>query len=222
MRWGSLQLAATARLPLLTCIAAMWWASASYGATVTFEPDVVPLGTRYGGAFGQTPGETVFTQDGIGMSVERLITGSTSSFVRVEVGGRFASFFDSTPIELDQIAVAFTFTGLAFDVTSVTLEVRDFGGISNFSVNGAAPLQLDALGDIPAIVAPGISATLLPDRDDPQRIQLFSQPGVAIERFLIGGQELALDNVTAVPEPTSLLLLGLATAAVVRSRRRSN
>jgi len=115
----------------------------------------------------------------------------------------------------------FSFGSLPFDVTEVTLEVRDFAGISNFSVNGGTPLQLGALGELPANVAPGITAVLVPDRTDPRRLTVVSQAGTSINRFLIGGQELAIDNVTAVPEPTTMLLLALGAAGLVRSRRRS-
>lgn len=222
MRWGRFQFAGLLRTPAMACVAAICWASASLGATVTFEPDVVATGTRYGEAFGQLPGgPPVLSQDGINMSVERLITGSTTAFVRAEVGGRFTSFFDSTPLELAEIAVVFSFEDLAFDVTSVTLEVRDFGGIANFAINGGVPLQLAALEDLPRGIAPGFTAVLLPETSDPRRITIFSDSGEPIRRFLIGGQELGIDNITAIPEPTSLVLLGIATAGLLGSRRRS-
>lgn len=222
MRWGRFQFAGLLRTPAMACVAAICWASASLGATVTFEPDVVATGTRYGEAFGDLPGGApVLSQDGIDMSLERLITGSTTAFVRAEVGGRFASFFDTTPLELAEIAVVFSFENVPFDVTSVTLEVRDFGGITNFSVNGGSILQLAALGDLPTVVGPGVSAVLFPDTSDPRRLTLTSENGVPIRQFLIGSQELGIDNITAVPEPTSLVLLGIATAGLLGSRRRS-
>lgn len=205
---------------MLACASAALAAGSAQGAaTVTFEADVVPFGQKYGQAFGQSPGDPVLTQARIEMSVQNFYDGPFTGFVRAEVGGRYLPFFESTPLELNAISVAFDFTDLLFTVDTVTFEVREFSPGSNFSVNGATPFELDRLGDIPAIVAQGITATLLPDPQHVERITLASHDGTPIDRFLIGGYELAIDNVAAVPEPATFGLLALAGAAAMRRGR---
>jgi len=219
MQWGYLQSGGRSRAAALASLAvALRLVPASFAATVTFESDVVPLGQKYGQDFGQRPGETVLSQDLIDMSVHNLTVDSMTFFVRAEVGGQYASIFSSTPLELREIAVAFDFRHLPFTVTAVTFEVGDIGGSSNFAVNDSLPQQLDAIRDLPGLIVPGIGATVIPLDAQLDRITLVSLNGTPIERFLIGGQELSIDNITAVPEPGSLLLLGLATTALLRRR----
>lgn len=177
----------------------------SLGATVDFE--TVPLGSTYGEAFGHTPGDVVLTQDGIKMSAEDFLLGSFVGFIRAEVGGRYDDSFPTTPLELDNISVLFDFADVGFEVTEVTLSYQEFGGDDNFAVNGEMCHQLADLSDIPADVAPGVTATV--------------QGGVIslagdVNSFLIGGQELGIDDIVAVPEPTTLALLGLGAAGLLR------
>jgi hypothetical protein len=152
----------------------------------------------------------VLTQDGINMSVEQFRLGTFVGFIRAEIGGRYAGSFSSTPLDIDNISVRFDFSGVGFPVTEVTLDYREFGGADNFAVNGSSKYQLDQLADLPANIAPGVTATVIGNE-----IRLVGP----ISNFLIGGQELAIDNVAAVPEPTAILLLGVGASAVLRGRR---
>ena len=65
--------------------------------------------------------------------------------------------------------------------------------------------------DLPANVAPGVSALVTGD--------MITLTGV-VNRFQIGGQELAIDTIVAVPEPATLGLLGLGAATLMLRRRR--
>ena len=196
---------------LVACLA---WAitslSASFAVAETMNFESIPVGTRYGAAFGDIPGSPpVLTEDGIDMTVENFILGSFTGFIRAEVGGQYGAFFPTTPLELDNISVAFDFTSLPFDVTIVTLEFLDFGvvGGTNISANNGTRFSLDT---VPTNIAPGVTASIEND--------LITMTG-SIDRLLIGGQELAIDNVTALPEPTTALLLGLTTGLLALRRR---
>ncbi|MDO8629321.1 MAG: PEP-CTERM sorting domain-containing protein, partial [Phycisphaerales bacterium] len=61
-------------------------------------------------------------------------------------------------------------------------------------------------------IAPGVTASA-----DSDSITLSG----SVSRFLIGGQELAIDNIIAVPEPTCLALLGIGGLVLLRRVRRS-
>ena len=187
--------------------AAVWAAAPALAATVDFES--VPVGTRWGVAEGNVPGEVVLTQDGILMSVETFHLGAFEGFIYAEVGGQYDDFFPTTPLETNNISVRFDFSDLNFDVNLVTLEFMEFGGADNFAVNDHTIYELASLMEIPTDVAPGVIAFVAGET-----ITLLG----AIQSFQIGGQELAIDNVMAVPEPATALLLALGGLVAVRRR----
>ncbi len=181
---------------------------AAIPAVMDFE--TVSVGTKYGAEYGQMPGQEVLTQNGIDMSIEQFRLGSFVGFIRAEIGGRYAGSFPSTPLDIDNIAVRFDFSGVGFPVSQVSLDFQEFGGADNFEVNGSFKHHLNQLADLPTQVAPGVTATVIGDE-----IRLVGP----ISNFQIGGQELAIDNVVAVPEPTAILLLGIAASAALLRRR---
>lgn len=196
---------------LMACLGLHLAASAALPAEVTF--DSLTTGTRWGGKLGDAPGDTIFVEDGISVSVENFVFGADDLFFQAEVGGRNAASFPSPALSIDNIAVAFDLSGLGFSVTEVTLEYADLGGLTNLSVNGGTVLQSDPLADLGGPVGSGISAAFEGDN-------LLRLSGGLISSVQIGGQELAIDNFVAVPEPACSLLLAVGAAAALRRRRR--
>lgn len=198
-------------LLVISCLAAL----PANGALVDFES--IPAGTIFGRDADNQPGEKVLTQDGIAMRLDILLVGSFVGFNRATVGGAYAALFDSTPLELNNISVIFDFTNLGFGVDRLSLEVQHFGGVSNLSVNGASLRDLLLLNDVPQVVAPDVSAYVVNDR--------LTLEG-PLDLFRIGGQELVIDNVLAVPEPTTallaLLILGWVSRRPTKPTRRSD
>ena len=194
-------------------LAARVWAAAVCGISpiclaATMEFESVPVGTKYGAGFGNVPGQVVITENGIKMSVEQFFLRQFTGFFQAEVTGPA----NDHELALNNISVLFDLTALPFNVTSLTLQYNELGGEDNFAVNGGSILQpLAHLTDIPVNVAPGVTALV-----DGGRITLTGD----IDRVLIGGQELSVDTVVAVPEPTSLLLLGTGGALLLRRLRR--
>ena len=193
-------------------LAARIWAAAVCGISpiclaATMEFESVPVGTKYGGDFGNVPGHVVLTENGIKMSVEQFFFQQFTGFFQAEVTGPA----NDHELALNNISVLFDLTALPFNVSSLTLHYSELGGEDNFAVNGGSILQLPNLTNIPVNVAPGVTALV-----DGGRITLTGD----IDRVLIGGQELSVDTVVAVPEPTSLLLLGTGGALLLRRLRR--
>jgi PEP-CTERM motif len=189
-------------------IAALCWLSPISMAT-TLDFQAVALGTKYGEApLLNFPGQVVLTepaQNGIDMSVEQFFFQQYVGFFQAEVVGSS----NNHQLAIDNISVLFDLTNVGFNVTSLTLQYSELGGEDNFAVNGGSIRQLARLTNIPANVAPGVTALV-----DGGLITLTGK----IDSVLIGGQELTVDTIVAVPEPTSMILL--AVGGVLALRRR--
>lgn len=181
--------------------------AAASAAQVNFE--TLTTGQTFGNAT-NIPGEVVFTQEGIDVSVETFHTGSFEDMNLATINGPGTDLFATKHVFFDNINFGFDLSGVA-PINDVTIEYHEFGGVNNFSVNGGAILELPAMTSMPVNVAPGVTATV-----DEDSIHL-SGP---ISSFLIGGQELAIDNVVAIPEPTCLILLAAGLGAGIFQRRR--
>lgn len=180
-------------------------------AQVNFEDPAAQLTPApWGANYGHTPGQFVLSEDGINVSVEEFFLGASYiGFFRGEPGGVYASLFDSTALSLDNISARFDFTGLGFQVDQVTIEYQEFWGTDNFAVNGWTLFEMTSMMDIPIDVAPGVTASVA------DGVITLTGP---ITSFQIGGQELGIDNIVAVPEPATLLLLGLGGLTLLRRR----
>ncbi len=196
------------RILALAVLAVCTSGTAGYGAGMDFES--LALGTLFGSPVGHVPSQVVHSQDGIDMSVESYAFGGFIGFFRSEVGGRYHSFFPTQPLGLNNIAVRFDLANVGFDVENITLDFMEFGGASNFSVNNSTVYQLASLKDIPNNVAPGISASVVDG--------VITLNG-SVSSILVGGQEVAIDNLLVVPEPATPLLLCAGGLVVYRRRR---
>ena len=189
------------------CAAAFCWMSPISLANI-MDFQSVPVGTKYGGDVGNVAGQVVLTQDGITMSVEQFHLNQFTGFFQAEVTGPS----NDHQLAIDNISVLFDLANVGFNVTSLTLEYVELGGNDNFAVNGGSILQLAELTDIPSNVAPGVTALV-----DAGLIALTGK----IDSVLIGGQELTIDSIVAVPEPTALVLLGTGGVLALRRLRRN-
>jgi hypothetical protein len=197
-------------------VGACFGGSICAAATMDFEP--LAVGTSFGQSAGDLPGDTVFTQDGIDMSVETFFfTGQPNDFFRAEIVGS-NEFFSTKHVETVGINLGFDLTQLGFDVNLVSVEYVELGGLNNFSVNGEPIIQITPLSDLQAAIAPGVTLALevLDVNTGRTRITLTGN----VDNFLIGGQELAVDTIVAVPEPATLVLLACGVFAVWRGCRK--
>jgi len=213
---------ATGSVALLTLVFALFAVvtTKSYGqAFFGFEEPTIVPGTVFGAGADppQMPGDFALMDNGIIMTVEPFFPISgVDIFGEAIVGGEHTVFFESTPLQLNNINVLFDATHAGFDVDMLRLQYAEFSGVANLMVNGETLYIVDLLTQVPESVAGGVMLSIETEPSTLLSVLTLTGP---INTFEIGGQEVSIDNVSFVPEPTSLLLL-LAGVAMIRRPRQ--
>ena len=198
----------------------MCGAQRASASMVTFES--LTLGTTYNGS-GYSQGDLIFSEDGIDVTIEEFLWSPgnptfggfamvASPSTPVPGAGTF-DFGSGQLMGINNISLEFDFTNLGFAVDHVTVNYANNGGNENVSVNGGA-IESSLISNAPANIAPGV--TLATSFDNIAGYWTLDLTG-PIDSMRIGGQEFAIDNVIATPEPSTLVLL--AAAALVATRR---
>lgn len=194
----------------LAIIACSLFSTIGYAATIDFE--TVPLGMVYGQDAGNFPTQIVLTQDNIDMSVETFHLDSYEGLYLAQIISPNSKIFDTQALSLNNISVLFDFSHVGFAVDRVTFEFGDPGGASNFMVNNEILHILDPITDLPFDVAFGVTASVN------EGLITLTSNGASINSLLIGGQEIVIDNVVAVPDPATGLLLLTGAAVLIRRK----
>ena len=158
--------------------------------------DDLAVGTLFGAEGGQKPGDEILrTPEGIRVSV--------LDFLYASDGGTFntATVFEPSPeigsgpyLWFNNVNVEFAFSELAFKPAAVEFQFRNYGGNQNLSVNGSE-VHRTALTDAPSPIG-GVSWLWADPEEDGSAVGTLKG---TVDRLMIGGQELALDNVCAYP-----------------------
>jgi len=210
---------------VFTALLVLTWLTVA-AARFDFEGEVV--GTEFGPGNGDSPGDQILTQDGIILTLENFDNGVGTGFNGATIKGHPGPPTSEFPITenatnvlgTNNINAKFDFSGVGFPVTKVTIDFADQGGTENFDVND---IGLQVLGDLTSVVDPaGFMVTVNVneiDNTDVGTVEVMALPGNTIQSFTIGGQEFAIDNLVAIPEPTSAAGV-LACLAMFALRRR--
>ncbi|MHC4063795.1 MAG: PEP-CTERM sorting domain-containing protein [Planctomycetota bacterium] len=175
--------------------------------TVDFED--LTLGTVYnvGDSFvdsGVTiTGQTFFWSSG---------TPTDNGFTEVENGGLAGG--SGLELQVNNINLDFNFGGA---IPGLTIDFGEYGGNLNIDINGDFR-NFENFAEIDGLTVGGALVTATGDGATGAGLGDLTFDG-AIDSFAIGGQELWIDNAAAVPEPSTLALLGLTVMAVRRHRR---
>ncbi|MFZ2898201.1 MAG: T9SS type A sorting domain-containing protein [Saprospiraceae bacterium] len=152
-------------------------------------------GAIYGQAGGDSPGDLIFTEAGVKVSVHEFDTGGGS----VLFGNALVEndpFQTNPPINgnylfTSNINLVFDFTFLSQPVFAVRFGFVEQGGVLNLQVNGGDLHVVDHFSELPQEVAPGVTATVHQSPGNNWGWVLLEGP---VEMLLVGGQELSLDN----------------------------
>lgn len=173
---------------------------------VTFDTAASPLGATYGSPV-HANGDLLFTEDGINVRAGIFTAGAFNALNTATIDAA-GSPFPTRSAGLNNIRLRFQFSSLPFDVTEASFDYQDFGGTSNVGVNGVV-VEINDFSALPAIIA-GVNLTVT--------ATTVTFTG-AINGLIIGGQELWIDNIRAVPTPGATALLGLGGLLAARRKR---
>ena len=154
------------------------------------------LGAEYGGSNGQEPGDEIFIEEEVPVSLEafQYFNGNTE-FGNVWVTNEiFGDNFETEGqyLFVSNVNLYFDFSTLSQPITSLCFQFLDGGGQENISVNGEPILSLEAFSDAPTEIAPGVILEIITDSNTNLEGGTLCLSG-NIESLLIGGQELAVD-----------------------------
>ena len=159
-----------------------------------------PAGTMYGVPVGQVSGDLAFTVNAIDAYVYNfaLIPAGTT-FYRANTAWAPVSL-PGQSLRTININMLFDLQNLGFPVRRVTLSYLDLGGYENLAVNGSG-IYRGQIAAAPAIlgnsnVSVTSAATPPPVNGRTGTVTII---GSQIKTFMIGGQELWIDNVCAHP-----------------------
>ncbi|MCP4570977.1 MAG: T9SS type A sorting domain-containing protein [bacterium] len=171
------------------------------GCPVGVDHQSLAVGTTWGAAYGTSPGDHMFTEDGIPVWADVIDWGNGGTAMleaRVEPAPLPILGFDRV-MHLNNFSNVYEISALAVPVIEVTFEYVDLGGMENLQVNGAT-LHIGDLHTFPAAVAPGVTMSVV---TTPVGIDgLYGQATLTgdVQTLLLGGQEFWVDNVCVYPQ----------------------
>jgi hypothetical protein len=161
---------------------------------VDFEPPLT-FGTQYGTPAGNSPGDVVFTTNGIPVSVENFDYGGGGGTFNLAYIDTATSFFGKgQTIRTNNINLQFDFSNVGFKIAQVDLEFLDLGGSENLSVNGST-IYAGELTSAPSSIG-GVTLVFTTTPVPGGEKGNLTLKG-AVKTLIIGGQEFWIDNVCA-------------------------
>ncbi len=166
-------------------------ASESVANTVT--NDTQPIGRRWGSGT-ESPGDPMYTEDSIALTVWEYRLGGSSYFNEALITAPISGFGTSNLMNLNNVCTQFDLSAIGGS-DCVEFEYADIGGSENLWVNGSATYWevpfLSALDGVE--VAPGVFATVT-ESVIPGGVKGVVRLDGPVQRVRLGGQEFWWDN----------------------------
>ena len=160
----------------------------------------LPAGTYYGTESGQSPGDLMFSENGVDIFLDEFMySNGNTGFMNVyvdEAGFGYPSLFTANTAFMGNISMLYDFSGLADPVVSVSFAFAHGGGENNFAVNGGTVFVVNDFTELTLLTIPNVSIDVVttPFALIAGYVTLTGN----IESLLIGGQELIIDNICFV------------------------
>jgi hypothetical protein len=164
------------------------------GCDFVVDHESLGLGDTWSAAAGATPGDLMFTEDGIPVTIGEMDWGTGSmGFNLCKVEGASGSFGTGNIMNINNVSNEYGISSLGITVRSVSFEYLDLGGMENLQVNGGT-LHIGDLSTFPAAVAPGVtmSVTSWPVAGGVQGEVVLTGD---VQTLLLAGQEFWVDDI---------------------------
>ncbi len=180
------------RLFLSTLVIFILSAGLSVAGMVDFEAE--PINATYGSAYGQSPNDLIFAEDGVLVYITNYYNNGNTlfTFARIKPSIPYPTlFYNGHIFQLNNVGAIFIFTGSG----DSTIEYAHFGGPINIEVNNSGILQAAHFSDLSGNVAPGVTMSVTSTNVTGGHKGTITLTG-PVHRLRIGGQELFIDEVT--------------------------
>jgi hypothetical protein len=161
-----------------------------------------------------------FTTSGVVVTAEQfflLPSGSTTSgYAQIQTGGVGGAGGSGYEVFTNNINLSFDFGAPCDGLSLMYADLGGPGGNINLEINGS-PANVDLFSNLPSSLG---GTSIFTTSDDTGALFVIGVVG-NINSFKIGGQELCIDNIVAsvVPEPATIMLLGVGAFAVLTRRK---
>lgn len=177
-----------------TLVYKICWIPPTPPVCVDFEPPLV-IGTQYGKPAGQSPGNLIFTTNGVSVSVYDFdIPGGVPLFEVASIHPAPGTFGSGQVIQINAINLEFDFSGIGFQPSQVDVDYLATGGPQNLSINGS-PVFVGDFSAAPSVIG-GVNLVFSPTPVPGNKTGKLTLKGT-VKTLRIGGQEFWIDNVCA-------------------------
>ncbi|MCO6491575.1 MAG: T9SS type A sorting domain-containing protein [Phaeodactylibacter sp.] len=162
-----------------------------------FHFEDIPAGTQIGPASGNSPGDVLFSQAGIQVSIQEILyPDGTTGFANAQILDDNTGWLDGQFFFMGNNSLRFDLSQADGALNQLCFDFFDGGGVENFAVNGSSVAVLDNFSEVASLSFPGVAVEV-----DFSNTNSPGQGTVCItgniESLLIGGQEFGIDNVCA-------------------------
>lgn len=160
--------------------------------------DSLTGGTRYGNSTGYSPGDPLFRENDIDVSIHELPwVGGGNGFNFATVESAPGGFGSGNVMSTNNVTLEFNISDLPFNPKRATFDFRDLGGSEHLEVDRCGPRYT---GEIQAsagtTLCGGVAITSISTSPVPGGVVARGELKGSIQKnFRIGGQEFKLDNV---------------------------
>ncbi|MCB9288791.1 MAG: hypothetical protein H6560_15895 [Lewinellaceae bacterium] len=162
-----------------------------------FQFEDIPANTQLGPSSGNSPGDVLFSQAGIQVSIHEIqyADGSTG-FGNAVIYDASSGWLDGQFLFMGNNSLQFDLSQADGALNQVCFDFYDGGGVENFAVNGSSVAVVQDFSEIANLTFPGVTVEV-----DFSASGALQEGTVCItgniESLLVGGQEFGIDNVCA-------------------------